>query len=175
MLKQIFHKYVFEIHWTKLSKVPILRWSILQFFLKFLATDGEVQRVFQPPPIVSYRSARKIKDYTVRSKLYPVERNLECQGCGNFMCPVCKSINITDKFSSLTTKKTHKINHSFDCNDKCLIYQLRCKSCSKQYAGITNHFRTRWNNYKSNESGNVKQKPLQSNFLQRDHQGSVDR
>ena len=91
------------------------------------------------------------------------------------MCPVCKSINITDKFSSLTTKKTHKINHSFDCNDKCLIYQLRCKSCSKQYAGITNRFRTRWNNYKSNESGNVKQKPLQSNFLQRDHQGSVDR
>ena len=44
----------------------------------------------------------------MRSKLYPVERNLGCQGCGNFMCLVCKSINITDKFSSFTTKKRIK-------------------------------------------------------------------
>ena len=115
----------------------------------------------------------------MRSKLYPVERNLGCQGCGNFMRPVCKSINITDKFSSLTTKKTHKINHSFDCNDKCLIYLLSCKSCGKQYVGNTaDHFRSKWNNLKCDvrkaESGdmeNVKQKFLQSHFLQRDHQG----
>ena len=41
--------------------------------LPFVYSDGEVQNVFSPPPIVSYRSARKIKDYLVRSKLYPVE------------------------------------------------------------------------------------------------------
>ena len=60
-----------------------------------------------------------------------------------------------------------------------MIYQLSCKSCGKQYIGNTNdHFRSRWNNYKSDarkaESGdmeNVKQKFLQSHFLQRDHQG----
>ena len=92
---------------------------------------------------------------------------------------VCKSINITDEFTSFTTKKTYKIKHSFDCNDKCLIYLLSCKSCGKQYVGnTTDHFRSRSNNYKSDvrkaESGdmeNVKQKFLQSHFLQRDHQG----
>ena len=93
------------------------------------------------------------------------------------MCQVCKSISITEEFTSFTTKKTYKINHSFDCNNKCLIYLWSCKSCSKQYVGNTaNHFRSRWNNYKSRktESGdmeNVKQKFLQSHILQQDHKG----
>ena len=54
--------------------------------LHFLYSDGEVQKDFSPPPIVSYRSARKIKDYIVRSKLYPVEGKVGCRGCGNFRC-----------------------------------------------------------------------------------------
>ena len=39
----------------------------------FLYSDREVKRVFSRTPVVSYRSSRKIKDYIVRSKLYPVE------------------------------------------------------------------------------------------------------
>ena len=118
--------------------------------LPFLYSDGEVQRIFSPPPIVSYRSARKLKDYIVRFKLYTVERKVGCRGCGRFMCHVFKSISITEEFTSFTSKKTYKINHSFDCNEKCLIYLLSCKSCGKQYVGnTTDHFRSRWNNYKS--------------------------
>ena len=60
--------------------------------LPFLYCNVEVQKVFSPPPIVSYRSARKIKDYIVRSKLYPVERKVGCRGCGSSRCQVCKSI-----------------------------------------------------------------------------------
>ena len=60
-----------------------------------------------------------------------------------------------------------------------MIYLLSCKSCGKQYVGDTiDRFRSRWNNYNSDvrkvESGdmkNVKQKFLQSHFLQRDQQG----
>ena len=44
--------------------------KMIRDLLSFLYSDGEVQKVFSPPPIVSYRSARKIKDYIVRSKLY---------------------------------------------------------------------------------------------------------
>ena len=88
--------------------------------------------------------------YIVRSKLYPVERNVGCQECGSSKCQVCKSLSITEEFNSFATKKTYKINYSFDCNDKCLIYLLSCKSCGKQYVGnTTDHFRSRWNNYKS--------------------------
>ena len=145
---------------------------MIQDLLPFLYSDGEVQKVFSPPPIVSYGSAIKIKDYIVRSKLYPVERNVGCRGCSSSMCQVCKSICITEEFTSFTTKITYKVNHSFDCNDKCFIYLMSCKPCSKQYVGSTNdHFRSRKHNYKSYvrkaESGNmgkVKQKFLQSHF-----------
>ena len=73
---------------------------------------------------------------------------------------VCKGINITNKFTSFNTKITFKINHSFDCNNKCLIYLFSCKSCSKKYlCNITDHFRSRWNNWRSDvrkaESGNM--------------------
>ena len=49
------------------------------YFL-FLDSDGKVQKVFSPPPIISYKSTRKIKDYLMRSKLYPVERKVGCGG-----------------------------------------------------------------------------------------------
>ena len=60
-----------------------------------------------------------------------------------------------------------------------MIYLLSCKSWGKQYVvNTTDRSRSRWKNYKSDvrkaESAgmeNVKQKSLQSHFLQRDHQG----
>ena len=115
--------------------------KLIRDLLPFLYRDGEVQKVFSPPSIVSYRSARKIKDYTVRSKFCSVERKVWYQGCGNSRCQVCKSINITDEFTSFNSKRLFKINNSFDRNDKCLIYLLSCKSCSKQYVVNTiDHF-----------------------------------
>ena len=80
--------------------------KLIRDFLPFLYSNGEVQKVFSPPPIVSYRSVRKIKDYLVRSKLYPVERKVGCQRCGSFRCQVCKSISINEELTSFTTKKT---------------------------------------------------------------------
>ena len=119
-------------------------WKLIRDLLPFLYSDEEVQKNFSCLPIVSYRSARKMKNYIVRSKLYPVERKVGCRGCGSFRCQVCKSINVTDKFTSFNTKKTYKINNSFACNDKCLIYLLSCKSCGKQYVSNTiDHFRSR--------------------------------
>ena len=81
------------------SKVPILKCSILQFFLKFPATDEEVQKVFSSPPIVSYRSTRKIEDHIVRSELHPVERKVGCRGSGGSRCQVCKSILLTSSLA----------------------------------------------------------------------------
>ena len=49
------------------------------------------------------------------------------------------------------TGGTYKINHKFDCMEKCLIYLLTCNKCRKQYVGQTvDTFRYRWNNYRSN-------------------------
>ena len=47
---------------------------------------------------------------------------------------------------------TYKINHQFNCNEKCLVYLLTCNKCFKQYAWQTvDEFRRRWDNYKSND------------------------
>ena len=156
--------------------------KLIKDLLPFLYSDEEVQKVFSPPPMVSYRSARKIKYYIVRSKLYPLERNVGCGGGGNGRYQVCKSIKVTATIGSFTTKKSYKNYHKFDCNHKCLIYLFSCGTCSNQYTrNTTDHFRYRWNNYKMEarkaENGdmeNVKQKFLQSHFLQDDHKGFLE-
>ena len=79
----------------------------------------------------------------MRSKLYVVEK-VWFRGCGGSTCQVGKSINITDVFTTFTTKGTYKKNHCFDCNDKCLTYLLICKLCGKRYVrNTTDHFRSR--------------------------------
>ena len=134
-----------------------------------------LKEFFSPASIVSYRSARKIKDYIVRSKLYPLERKVGSYRCGNSRCHVCTSIQVTDTFSSF-------VNHNFNCNSKYLIYLLSCKACGKQYTDKTvDKFRSRWNNYKTDAgkaaSGNIdncKQQFLQNHFLQDDHHGFLE-
>ena len=79
------------------------RRNLIRDVLPFLYSDGEVQKIFSPSPIVSYRITRKTKDYILRSKQHPVERKVEYHGCGSSRCQVCKSISMTDEFASFTT------------------------------------------------------------------------
>ena len=123
-----------------------------------------------------------MKNYIVRSKLHQLKIDVGCGGCGNGRCQVCKNIKVTDTFDSFTTKVSYKINHKFHCNDKCLIFFFSCITCGKQYTGnTTDRFRHRWNNYRmearkaeSDDMKYVKQKVLQSNFLQNDHKGFLE-
>ena len=101
-----------------------------------LYQDEYDKRVFTPPPMVSYRSARKLSSYLVRAKLYPLERKRGSYKCGNLRCLVCNNIAETDTFTSTVTRESIKINHVCS-NDKCLIYILTCKVCKKQYIGKT--------------------------------------
>ena len=48
--------------------------KLIKDLLPFFYIDKDVEKVFSPPPIAPYRSARKIKDYIVRSKLHHVEK-----------------------------------------------------------------------------------------------------
>ena len=50
--------------------------------LDLLYTDQEVERVFKPCPMASFRSARKISSYFVRAKLYPLESRVGSFKCG---------------------------------------------------------------------------------------------
>ena len=105
--------------------------------------DQEVERIFTPQPVVSYRSARKLSNYLVRAKLYPIERKVGSCKCKSKRWEVCKNILETDTFTCSNDQTTYKINHKFDCNEKCLVYLLTCNRCLKQYGGqIVHMFRS---------------------------------
>ena len=71
----------------------------------------------------------------------------------NKVVNVPKCVNILQKqilLPSTVTGETFKVNHRFDCNDKCLVYLMTYNKCKKQYTGqTTDQFRSRWSNYKS--------------------------
>ena len=63
----------------------------------------------------------------------------------------CLNVSEMETFNRRVTHMLYKINNSFDCNDKCLIHFLTCKTCLKQYVvSTTDCFRYCWNNYKCN-------------------------
>ena len=113
--------------------------------------DKEVKNVFPIAPIVSFKSIRKLRSYLVRAKLYPLQRTVGSFKCNKPRCEVGINVIETETFTSAATGESFKINHKFNCDDKCLIYLLTCNQCRKQYVGQTvDSFRFRWNNYKCN-------------------------
>ena len=124
--------------------------KIIKDNLYLLYINDEVKKTFTPGFMISFRSSRKISTYIVRAELYPLERPLGSSKCGKKRCEVCDVISETDTFSGTVTGESFKINHKFNCNDKCLVYLATCKMCNKQYTGqTTDSFRSRRNNYKS--------------------------
>ena len=58
--------------------------------------------------------------------------------------------NKIDTIESFMTKEVYKINDSFNCDSKCLIYLFSRKICGIQYVGSTvDRFQLRQNKYQS--------------------------
>ena len=95
--------------------------------------------------------------------------------CNKTRCEVCVNVIETDIFTSTATGESFKINHKFNCDDKCLIYLLTCNQCRKQYVEqMVDSFRFRWNNYKyiyhkHAKGESVKQQDLYDHFMLEDH------
>ena len=71
--------------------------------------------------MVSYRGARKLRSYLVRAKFYLIERKVGPCKCNGKRCKVCKVVLETNTFTCSYDQTTYKINHKFDCNEKCLV------------------------------------------------------
>ena len=117
----------------------------------------KLKKCFQPGPM--FRSPGNLNSYLVRAKMYPLERKTKPCKCKGSRYQVCLNVSETKTFTSTLTHMSYKINHRFDCNEKCLIYLLTCKNCLKQYVGSsTDCFRYHWNNYKCNDRKYVRGK-----------------
>ena len=110
---------------------------IIKDNLNILCMIREAKALLSPGTTVSFRRARRISSYLVRAKLYPLERCVGSRQYKKRRCEVCTNVTETDTFSSTVTGETFQINHELNCDDKCLIYLLKCKVCNKQYVGET--------------------------------------
>ena len=79
--------------------------TTLQKNFNILYSDAEVRTVFTPSPFVAYRSARNLKNFFVRSKVYPLERTVGSSKCVSKRCQVCPNVSETDIFESFQTKR----------------------------------------------------------------------
>ena len=72
--------------------------AIIDKNLSILCMDKEVRKVFNPRPMVSFRSANKSNSYLVRAKLYPLDRIVCSYKCKSKRCQVCNNIKEADSF-----------------------------------------------------------------------------
>ena len=105
------------------------------------------KNVFSPKPMISFRSARKLSNYLLRPKMYPIDRNVRPKNCNSKRCEVCIKVNEASTLTSTLTGEIFTINCKFYCNARCL---LTCREYKIQYVGqAVDQFRSRWNNCKS--------------------------
>ena len=118
---------------------PLVKYfsNIMHKNLYLLYMDQETQRIFTPGLMITSRSVRKLSRYLVRAKLYPLERTVGSCKYNGKRCIVCDNVTKTSTLTSTGTQNTSKINHQFNCSEKCLVYLLTCNKCFKQYGGQT--------------------------------------
>ena len=154
--------------------------AILRKYFTFLYAEEKVKRDFTPAPYVSFCSGYSLRNQLVRVKVYPLIREKRTFCCGKSRWETYSNIKQADTFESFLTKKFYKMNHSFNCDSKCLIYFFSCKACGIQYIGSTvDRFGLRWNNYKSCQrnaanGGKPNQNYFHQHFLSDGHNGLVN-
>ena len=147
---------------------------------RILYMDQEAQIVFAPGHMITFRSVRKLSSDVIRAKLYPLERTVGSCKCFVKWWEVCGNVTETSTSTSTLIQNSYKINHQFNCSEKCLVYFLTYNKCFKQYVGQTvDEFRRRWSNYKSNESKFQRLEPcmeenLFSHFSMAGHDGFLN-
>ena len=154
-------------------------YEILQKAHRYALKSQRLTAVLPSPPRLAFRNAKTFKDHLVRSKLKTTYEKPEVTICGRKNCEICYILHQGDTFESSNSGKQHKINFSFNCNSRNVVYLLTCKICEKQYVGsAVTKFRSRFNQYKSNVNLYGKgqrgfmQEPLIEHFFSNKHNGS---
>ena len=112
--------------------------------------------------------------------MYPHVREKGTFCCKKSRCKTGCNMKQTNTFESSVTKKVYKINHSFNYDNKYLIYLFSCKVCCIQDVGSTvDRFQLRWNNYKScqrnaADGGTPNQNYFHQHFLSEGHNGLMN-
>ena len=79
--------------------------QVIRKNLQLLYADEEIKKVFSPAPFVSFRSTRNLKSYLIRSKIYPLEREVGSEKGKSKRCLVCLNVSKSYVFQSFQTKE----------------------------------------------------------------------
>ena len=75
---------------------------------------------------MAFRRPKSLRDYLVRAKLRPLDRETEgtrgTHKCASSRCDVCNYLIVGDRFSSHATGTSYTINRSLDCNSRNIVY-----------------------------------------------------
>ena len=91
--------------------------------------DLEAQRGFTPGSMITFCNAWELSSYLVTAKLYPLEWTAGSCKIYSKRCEVCDNVTEASTFTRIVTQNNYKINHEFNCRDKCLVYLLTCNKC----------------------------------------------
>lgn len=129
---------------------------------------------------MSFKTGRSVKNLLVRAKIQPLVRETGCRKCRKARCLTCRNMRDTDTFACRVDGKQYTVNHRLDCDTKCVVYLLTCKTCGLQYVGqTTDKFRLRWNNYKACQKKAIRNEShtqvfFHQHFLEANHNGLVN-
>ena len=80
---------------------------------------------------------------------------------GELGVKLCEHVVATETFRSFNTQREYFINpDNLNCCSNNVVYLFPCNTCSKQYAGSTESFPSRFNNYKSAHRNFIKRSTI---------------
>ena len=154
------NKFVFNItYYPIFSK---LKKNILSKIHLLLTPDREHKKVFENIPIIGFKKGNSSKDILVKARVPPFKTQEGfCGPCNKPRREICKHITETHQFESSSTKRIYLIRpQNLNCALKNVVYLFTCKTCHKQYAGSTEEFRSRFNNYRCSHRNFLKNKKV---------------
>ena len=95
-----------------------------------------------------------------------------CGPCNKPKCEICEHITKTNQFESSSTKRIYSIRpQNLNCASINVVYIFICITCHKQYAGSSEEFWSRFNNYRCSHSKflrkkKVKQESFHAHFVE---------
>ena len=112
--------------------------STTKHHLSILHTSERLRRAFPLPPLIVFRTPRKLKDLLVRATLIPIVYELP----GNHprgapRCKTCPILLAMDEFSSSITGEQFKVKSKASCKSSNIIYLIKCRRCGQQYVRET--------------------------------------
>ena len=111
-------------------------YEVLQKAHRHMLKSQRLTAVLPSLPRFAFRNAKTLKVHLVSSKLKTTNEKPGVTIHKRKNCEICQILHQGDTFESSNTGKQYKVNFSFNCNSRNVVYLLTCKICENHYVGF---------------------------------------